>query len=374
MKKIFSLGLIASAALAMTSCSTDEIGEAQSQHAIAFGTYVGNSVGSRGTITSTSSIQQANKGFGITAWHTSQSTWKNYVNSSDMEEPNFMYNQDVNYSGSEWSYAPVKYWPTIANAKITFFAYAPYGATGVKLSANTLAATPNVTFTVQEKPEEMVDFVADAVYDKTYDTSKTEESNKVKFLFTHELSRLRFKAKVTDALAQGTYVYITGLTMTGHYKSGTYSYVTDNDTQHGTWKIDDAKYSNIDLSGIMTKDANGNYAELSSNANADDLNGGNKNAQYLFLLPYEDFQKGDITVTVSYKIVTKDSQLDAGQTAAVASTKTVQLPAGILKIGKAYCVTLLFDQEVNKVVISADSDVDPWDGEDETTADIPSKE
>ena len=39
---------------------------------------------------------------------------------------NFMYNQEVTYSGGSWTYSPVKYWPNNSENTLTFWAYAPY--------------------------------------------------------------------------------------------------------------------------------------------------------------------------------------------------------------------------------------------------------
>lgn len=48
--------------------------------------------------------------------------------------PNYMYNQQVTYEGSTWTYTPVKYWPNTADGVgghkdyVSFFAYYPYTA------------------------------------------------------------------------------------------------------------------------------------------------------------------------------------------------------------------------------------------------------
>ncbi len=48
--------------------------------------------------------------------------------------PNYMYNQQVTYDGSTWTYTPVKYWPNTVDGDgshkdyISFFAYYPYTA------------------------------------------------------------------------------------------------------------------------------------------------------------------------------------------------------------------------------------------------------
>ncbi|MBQ6055329.1 MAG: fimbrillin family protein [Prevotella sp.] len=60
-----------------------------------------------------------------------------YTDNNDYDPqciPNFMYNQQVKYTGGAWTYEPIKYWPNEygTNAisddadKVSFFAYAPY--------------------------------------------------------------------------------------------------------------------------------------------------------------------------------------------------------------------------------------------------------
>lgn len=61
-------------------------------------------------------------GFGVFACHTGDLTYE-----TTSVQPNFMYNQAVNYVSSAWNYEPVKYWPQ-AQDHISFFAYAPYEA------------------------------------------------------------------------------------------------------------------------------------------------------------------------------------------------------------------------------------------------------
>ncbi|MBQ3313610.1 MAG: hypothetical protein IJG74_07475, partial [Prevotella sp.] len=67
-------------------------------------------------------------GFGVFAY---------YTDNNDYDPqciPNFMYNQQVKYTGGAWTYDPVKYWPNEYGTsaisddadKVSFFAYAPY--------------------------------------------------------------------------------------------------------------------------------------------------------------------------------------------------------------------------------------------------------
>ena len=113
MKKNYIMGVIACAALTMTSCSNDEIGGNNTKQGdpIEFGVYLGRDAqGSRGTIITTENLTK----FGVSAYYMSSVT------------PDFMYNQAVNKSGDAWTYSPVKYWPTMETYGITFYASAPH--------------------------------------------------------------------------------------------------------------------------------------------------------------------------------------------------------------------------------------------------------
>lgn len=87
MKKNYIMGVIACAALTMTSCSNDEIGGNNTKQGdpIEFGVYLGRDAqGSRGTIITTENLTK----FGVTAY---------YMNS---DTPDIMYNQAVIKNGN----------------------------------------------------------------------------------------------------------------------------------------------------------------------------------------------------------------------------------------------------------------------------------
>jgi hypothetical protein len=106
-------------------------------------------------------------GFGVFAYNTGASDYgaTGYSTMATTGEtpnwtPNFMWNQQVTYS-SGWVYTPLKYWPNGIDTngasqatvqKLSFFAYAPYvasgsGETGITaLSANNVNGDPKVTY------------------------------------------------------------------------------------------------------------------------------------------------------------------------------------------------------------------------------------
>lgn len=78
-------------------------------------------------------------GFGVYCWYTGDNT---YIEGSDIRSLNpkptiLMLNQQVIYSGEQWTYSPTKYWPLQASHKLTFRAYAPYVSYQLQTNATT---------------------------------------------------------------------------------------------------------------------------------------------------------------------------------------------------------------------------------------------
>ena len=203
-------------------------------------------------------------GFGVFAYYTDLKKYdQTFV-------PNFMYNQGVFKSGSEWSYSPVMYWPNEygSNAqsddedKVTFFAYAPYvkhdspaagsvdtstdptaaewGITG--FSRNSAAGDPLVRYITSFDPAKSVDLCwgvcDDTGWNRLQSGSQTmvkglpwldvehpaATNQKMMFTFKHALSQLNVQvdADVDDVThdASGevdgnTRIYVRSISFTG---------------------------------------------------------------------------------------------------------------------------------------------------------------
>ncbi|MCS2390936.1 fimbrillin family protein [Bacteroides thetaiotaomicron] len=118
MKK--SLLHVAFAALLLVGCAQNEITDISPDAAPPVGFKVFTDAQTRGLITNggASSVNATGiqtTGFGVFAYYTGQSTW---ASAAANTAPNFMYNQKVAYSASEWGYTPVKYWPNTEGDKI----------------------------------------------------------------------------------------------------------------------------------------------------------------------------------------------------------------------------------------------------------------
>lgn len=377
MKQNYFMGLIACAALTMTGCSNDEINapqQSQGNNAIEFSTYLGrNAQGSRGTETDTTSIKT--DGFGVLAYYTEQN------NFADNNKPNFMWNQKVTYSKSAWSYTPVKYWPTKVGDKVSFFAYAPYvtgdNNKGIVLSGNSVAGAPTATITLPDDPSQTIDFVAAVQMNKTHDNSKNA-NNDVSFTLKHEMTRVKVQAKLDKSVYSNadakhkTFVVIKNVKFNNNgqfYKSGKYTFSTD-DNQRGKWTTtDNATAYSLDLNKVMKKetikvtDAKGETVSGDYQKGEDGIKLVNKDPvslfkddQYLFLIPVANLTDGKATATIEYDIVTEDSKLAVGYSCTNA-TKTVKLPAGTLQQGKSYNYTFI----INLDEIVLDATVEKWD-------------
>lgn len=131
MKKYFAIAL---AALALMACNKTESPKAVSPgetslQPVLFDSYLFRGVGTRsGYAGELDATALQTQGFGVFAYYTDINAY------DDQSMPNFMYNQEVTYDDSNWTYEPVKYWPNEYGAaaisddvdKVSFFAYAPY--------------------------------------------------------------------------------------------------------------------------------------------------------------------------------------------------------------------------------------------------------
>ena len=193
MKKLF---YFAAAAMMVAACTSEELNVKEAQQAVQdnaavnFDVYTLRGVtraGTPGDITDDNirtGDHQAD-GFGVFAYHTDGDVYSN------TSIPNFMYNQQVTWNGSKWTYEPVKYWPNeFGDAAIsdqvdyvTFFAYAPWtklvvskgqpDATGVaeadmdnfqnknivSVTSNKTAGDPIIKYRVDTDPETSVDLL-----------------------------------------------------------------------------------------------------------------------------------------------------------------------------------------------------------------------
>lgn len=128
-----------------------------------------------------------NTTFGVFAFYQpgtveSPGTW----NSS--RTPDFMFNQDVYYNGSTYTYSPTRFWPAAGNT-ISFWAYCPYSSTAVFKASNGSAYTststgwPDLYFSV-------TDGKTDLLSSNKLTNRSRPANNTVSITFYHQLSKI----------------------------------------------------------------------------------------------------------------------------------------------------------------------------------------
>lgn len=389
MKKNYIMGVIACAALTMTSCSNDEIGGNNTKQGdpIEFGVYLGRDAqGSRGTIITTDNLTK----FGVTAYLEPSVT------------PDFMYNQEVikNADGS-WTYSPVKYWPTMEtqgykNHSISFYAYAPHTSDAHSLITHSgnndeEHTAPTITISLPTGANadlaNMVDFVATTNHFEYKTNGSNGVSNKVTFNLKHEMTRIVLKAQVNEnvygsTVANRTKVVIRSIKLKScgeFYTKADYNF-PQLMQDRGTWsnRTQARTDTDFDLQSILNLSRDtwtiSGKDIISSTNKGIALEGTSpvnlfNTDQYLFLIPAKNetgLTAKSISATITYDIITEDSNLEDGYSK-TSATKTVYLPAGIMQQGKAYNLT--FTIAVDQVKL--DATVEDWKTATNSDIDVP---
>ena len=312
MKKNFLLGFIAFAAMAVTSCTNDEINEFIPQdQAIEFSTYVGRDAQSRGVETDLDYLKLAEKGFNIFGYlYTSTPGY----NADPITGPNFFTGEKVTFQSSEWNYGPKKFWPKETTVKIDFLAYGPSGVGTVE---NGVLTFNMVNDTDASKQIDLV--VAEAELEQTSTTGRPQGT--VAFNFKHMLSRLGFAIEVEGA------------------ESATVTSVTFASSMNTSCTVDMKKdgSSGNNLTTIPT----GGAADKSYNLT---ISGENK---YMFIVPQT---LASASVTINYEVTYPGSITTTG-------TATGSLPANsVFAQGTAYQIKATVTG--NAIVFTAS--VAPW--------------
>ena len=226
MKKVWTyrmktLALLALAGITIVSCGKQlqEMGG----DPVAFDTSL--------TETATKAPLPDNTTFAVMAWYTGQDAW------SASASPNFMYNEDVLFDGSAYTYSPVKYWPNNPGDKVTFWAYCPHNAAGLTLresaggsAYNNTSATgiPYLDFTTVTG-NGLVDLMSADFDASVKDLSKQAVSGSVNLHFRHLLSRVVFHFVKVDDASNHFDVKLTEVSIKGIYQKA------DHPGAGGSW-------------------------------------------------------------------------------------------------------------------------------------------
>ena len=357
MKK--SLIFAATAAVVLSACAKVDTYKVSEQEAVSFGVYAGRAATKAvsgtdyGTVTTTSLQAAASNGFGVFGYYTDADDYASNT------KANFMYNQQVTYSGSAWTYSPVKYWPNEHGNKavstdvdkLTFLAYAPFvankdiaGDKGVSITdkAGTAAATEGITamtannvagdavltFKVPASAEEQIDLLYGVLNAQYTDVegatigtvgqpmknlTKQETDGKISILFKHSLAKIAIDIK--DVIDQvdpesnvnptTTKVVVKSLKLKGTDigTKGELNLYTAawNVTTTATEFTVDPLPATISVNAAPTK-----YSEIPAGVDEDGLD----NTIDLMLIPATTSKISGVEIV--YYVCTEDSQLDGG--------------------------------------------------------------
>lgn len=337
MKNYCICELAALAALTFASCSSESVedlggNQASQQVAIGFDGYLGRSaVDTRGTESTTATIQGEGVGFGVFGNYTASGSDVSYGSS-------LFKNQHVTYKTSnnisKWEYTPVKYWPTAGH--IDFLAYAPFD------KDQELKNNKNLVFTVNSDVIKQIDLLwANATNQTKANNSGT---NKVKFNFNHALAKIGYSVKSKADYDQTT-ITVNSIKLVGD--------LVDENTKafytKGTIDLSKADNKANDL-WANTDGPKQNFTLLSSDQT---LSTEYKPENYLFVIP-QDFTgtANNLYVVVEYTVTTGNSVI-TNKVQKDISKKFLQ--------GKAYMINLI----IGLTPIEFEADVNSWtDGED----------
>ena len=384
MKYLFVFAVVV--ATALNSCSKDEVFLDKTDGTqMKFGLYSSQIVSKAGDVTS-ETIKTT--GFGVFANYSAGGG--NFSNSSSLM--NYMYNQEITWSGTDWIYAPVKYWSNNPEDTYSFFAYAPYtdvdatpaATSGITaFSSAQIEGAPVASYTMPANMNDAVDFVAGQLMN-------TPEVPLVSLNMKHQLTKVGFSVKTnipatTNKEENQTWVVVRELTVGGSLimKDGTYIFsslsTTDEDRtnhqQDGIWFIDtpidltfvlDGEAVPAELSGITDYTAQMNYFQNGTN-NLKSIGVG-------YILPPNGTvgvtTAGDVTAKITYDIVTLDSNLDGGYTVAKQEDVALDLggatSAATLKQGFAY--NFIITISLSECVISGN--VVGWDSATDSNVEV----
>jgi hypothetical protein len=344
--------------------------------------------GTTGDITTTSLQTGAHKtdGFGVFGYYTDN------VEYSGNQIPNFMYNQQVTYSGSAWSYSPIKYWPNEFGSdaasegidKLSFFAYAPYVAvtpsTGyasgsttdgiTQLTRNTATGDPMVKYIVSTSGDG-VDLLwgvngSGLPYLNQSRSAGTTNDDKITFTFKHALAKLTATIATDNSIDVNSKVYVRSITITGFAAKGmlnlnniaantplwlsydgaepTFEGMTFNDGRkdgrEGMTDGEQANEKNQLLNGTIIQNSTATAGVTSSSINL-------FKTTALYVIPSGGTENVDVTIV--YDVETADANLStklsdgstAGSSIENRITKTAVLGASTgFKAGQSYTLTI----------------------------------
>jgi len=367
---------------------------------VRFSTYIAQSATTRATANAplsniTDIVSLHAVGFGVFGYYDDN---KPYDSSTDT--PNFMYNQQVTWNNTAWTYSPLKYWPNETGGdesedrtdRLSFFAYAPYLNNDPRLffSANNAQGDPTVTYTTPNDLGQCLDVLYATKPDGTSpytDLTKQNVGQNVTFSFHHTMSRLNFNVRAAfdeiaagnNAKADSTRITVESITLETENSDATAQPLFFT---HGTLNLRTGLWANAANSSagtpkiVLSDNALGPdvrdqgdkrvYQMLDDNKNVIpgvDNTWRNAGNGYITLLPNSSVSTATapkLKVTIVYYTTSDDPRLVlSGGRTRVKSTVSKTLRGFIFERGKAYTINMLIGMTSVKFTVQVQNWRDP---------------
>lgn len=219
------------AAVAMWSCTkTETVRTPDSDVPMQFSSYAARTKADNSFVDAGATVLPDSTSFGVFAFYQQGVVGSTTAHWSDGGwTPYYMFNQEVEFDGTDYSYSPLKYWPSNEENTISFWAYYPYGAyaagntgalklyesDGTTVYSSSSTGLPYVKYTVDRDPANQMDLLFDsfAKKDMTYDNCLPEPGT-VNLLFRHALALVEFQ------ITEGEEAIIHSFQLTNLFWSG----------------------------------------------------------------------------------------------------------------------------------------------------------
>lgn len=320
-KSLFMMGM---AALALASCTNEEVVNIPTSKAIGFDAFVGNTTKAPVTTIDEDELK-AGDGFLVFGGYETL--------------PTVFDNTPVKWNGASWAYSPLSYWKEGEFYK--FAAYAP--AVNVKPTFDYTTGT--LTFTdilsnMQNQKDLIVAQIQNAI------EAQATGNPEVKFNFRHALSMI--KIKLTNGFRSGVQVQVMdGFKINGVKTKG--KFVTTFGSA-GTWSdVVAEEPAAVFTDGGATLKTNNEVYEPE-----------------FIVIPQTLAQKGDVTVSFSVTLTDEKGQPVAvvGGSGAGQNVKsfTIQIPDGQWDINNRYCYSATIDGKLFGLqeIVFGEPTVEPW--------------
>ena len=263
--------------LGLASCVKSEIHDAGwSDVPMMFSTYASRSTsGTKADdsyVAPGTTVLPANSSFGVMAYY-QPGTIGSYTGiwadqATKLWKPDFMFNEEVTFDGIDYSYSPLRYWPSNDENTVSFWAYYPYSAWAednskslkffesdgtTRYTAASTTGLPVVKYTVASDPADQQDIMFDSFAKKnmTYASCDPVDGT-VDLTFRHALSLVRFNF---GTLPEGVSVTVTSMTISNLYMSGTLTNLTPATEGAYAWTVTGDRASSTCNESDLTSDA-----------------------------------------------------------------------------------------------------------------------